>query len=60
MIVEEMMPEVRHADRGESQQGRRAAAQLGIDLSGVTTRSSLSAGLRAALNVVGLEVTRQA
>ena len=31
--------------------------QLGIDLSNVTTRSSLVAGLRTALNILGVKVT---
>jgi rsbT co-antagonist protein RsbR len=32
---------------------------LGVDLSGVTTRSSLSAGLRVALGIVGLQINEK-
>jgi PAS domain S-box-containing protein len=32
---------------------------LGIDLSGITTRSSLAAGLRVALDMLGLRIARQ-
>jgi anti-anti-sigma factor len=32
---------------------------LGVDLSGVTTRSSLSAGLRVALGIVGLQISEK-